>query len=215
MFLQWSQAWLQAPQADQPCNLLTRCLWEVLPSWSCSELRGTAVPSPHSHALHGPRVSVWGMIISSQSLSQVFSVSSREGASVYLCFRNEKASSHFVRKCLGRKRNEHVITASWNLAYSDSFVPLDSGPWLSALQLHLPEMQTGFFCGFWVCWLVGWFGILGFLFFRKPAILCYLKILWCLQLDTAVSLDMIKKLTLSLPRWWDKTLVVVSKTQMA
>lgn len=28
------------------------------------------MPSPHSHVLQGPSVSVWGMVISSQSLSQ-------------------------------------------------------------------------------------------------------------------------------------------------
>lgn len=84
-------------------------------------------------------------------------VSNWEGASVYLCLRNEKTCSLFVKKCLGgkkSKRNERVIPASWTFPYSDGFVAPDSGPWLSALQLHLPEMQTGFICGFWVCWLV-------------------------------------------------------------
>lgn len=125
----------------------------------------------------------------------------------------------FGEKKRGRE-NECMIPASWNFPYSDSFVALDSGPWLSAHQLHLPEMQTGVFCGFWFCWvcsLVGYFCFVWLDFFlEKPSILCCLKILWCLLAIwySSVSLDMIKKLTFNLPRWWDKTLVVLFKEQI-
>lgn len=75
----------------------------------------------------------------------------------------------FGEKKRGRE-NECMIPASWNFPYSDSFVALDSGPWLSAHQLHLPKMQTGVFCGFWfywVCSLVGCFCFVWLDFFRK------------------------------------------------
>lgn len=157
VFLQWSQAWLQTPQADQPCNLLTSCFWEGLPSWSCSELRGVAVPSPHSCVLHGPIVSVWRMVTSSQSLPWAGK------RLLCTCASGIKGLLLLCKKVFGRKkrkRNEPMIPASWNFPYSDSFVALDSGPWLSAHQFHLPEMQPGVFCGFWFCWvfwLVGYF----------------------------------------------------------
>lgn len=101
-------------------------------------------------------------------------VSTREEASVLPVPQELKGLFPLHKKVFGEKKrgreNECMIPASWNFPYSDSFVALDSGPWLSAHQLHLPKMQTGVFCGFWfywVCSLVGCFCFVWLDFFRK------------------------------------------------
>lgn len=68
------------------------------------------MPSPHSHVLQGPSVSVWGMVIASQSLSQ---------AGKRLLCTCASEMKRLCKKLLGggkekSKRNECVIPGSWD-----------------------------------------------------------------------------------------------------